>query len=124
MCNENLERPIHLLAISSAEVEKNRTEDYIEHLFPNRDKESHLKYTDKPVILITSRVHPGEVGASHALNGMLEFLTGNDDVAIRLRNDYMFLVVPMLNPDGVYNGNNRMDSLGQNLNRFYHLPDV
>jgi hypothetical protein len=29
----------------------------------------------------------------------------------------------MLNPDGVFNGNNRMDALGQNLNRFYHLPD-
>jgi murein tripeptide amidase MpaA len=30
----------------------------------------------------------------------------------------------MLNPDGVYQGNNRMDCYGQNLNRFYHLPDV
>jgi len=28
----------------------------------------------------------------------------------------------MLNPDGVFNGNNRMDALGQNLNRFYLLP--
>ena len=30
----------------------------------------------------------------------------------------------MINPDGVFNGNNRMDGLGQNLNRFYHLPDL
>jgi len=34
------------------------------------------------------------------------------------------LIVPIINPDGVFNGNNRMDSLGQNLNRFYLLPDL
>jgi hypothetical protein len=29
----------------------------------------------------------------------------------------------MINPDGVYKGNWRVDTLGQNLNRFYQNPD-
>lgn len=33
---------------------------------------------------------------------------------------FSFIVVPMMNPDGVYKGMYRMDSLGQNLNRFYN----
>lgn len=35
----------------------------------------------------------------------------------------MFYIVPMLNPDGVYNGHYRMDIFNQNLNRYYVNPD-
>jgi hypothetical protein len=73
---------------------------------------------------VIARVHPGEVGSSYAMLGMLELLCGDSAEGAKLREDYYFLVVPMLNPDGVFLGNNRMDALGQNLNRFYHLPDL
>jgi hypothetical protein len=69
-------------------------------------------------------VHPGEVGSSYALKGLIDFLISEHPEAVQLRNEFYFMIIPMLNPDGVFNGNNRMDSLGQNLNRFYHLPDL
>jgi len=42
--------------------------------------------------------------------------------AALLRKHFVFMVIPMLNPDGVYNGHYRMDTLNQNLNRYYNSP--
>ena len=33
------------------------------------------------------------------------------------------MIVPMINVDGVFKGNFRMDTFGQNLNRYYIDPD-
>jgi hypothetical protein len=71
---------------------------------------------------ISARVHPGETPASYVLEGMLEFLLGDDPAAAELRDRVIFKVVPMLNPDGVVHGNYRCSSMGQDLNRCYQFP--
>jgi len=75
--------------------------------------------------MITSRVHPGEVSSSYGLQGILEFLISYNNLqAWILRKLFIFKIVPMVNPDGVFEGNYRMDPLGNNLNRFYNEPSA
>ena len=37
---------------------------------------------------------------------------------------FVFMIVPMINVDGVYHGHFRMDIFGKNLNRFYTNPNI
>lgn len=74
-------------------------------------------------MFLTSRVHPGETPASFVLNGILNFLTNesNEQAKILMEN-FVFKVIPILNPDGVYRGYYRLDTKNQNLNRYYLDP--
>lgn len=79
---------------------------------------------NKPVVFLSARVHPGEVPSSHVLNGLINFiLDENNSQAKSLRENFMFKIIPCLNPDGVYRGYFRSDTLNSNLNRFYKNPD-
>lgn len=64
----------------------------------------------RPVLFITARVHPGETPASHAVHGLLQFLVGATPEAKALRRAAVWVIVPMLNPDGVSAGNYRCDA--------------
>ena len=54
---------------------------------------------------------------------MIDFLLDKEDLrAHLLRKMFVFMIVPMINVDGVYHGHFRMDINGKNLNRFYINP--
>lgn len=48
-----------------------------------------------------------------------------DDLRAKLlRKMFVFMIIPMINVDGVYHGHFRMDTEGKNLNRYYIKPTL
>ncbi|XP_028642761.1 cytosolic carboxypeptidase 6 isoform X1 [Grammomys surdaster] len=78
--------------------------------------------SDKKVIFITGRVHPGETPSSFVCQGIIDFLVSQHPIARVLREHLVFKIAPMLNPDGVYLGNYRCSLMGFDLNRHWLDP--
>ncbi|KAL3668070.1 hypothetical protein V7S43_006935 [Phytophthora oleae] len=76
----------------------------------------------RKAVFISSRVHPGESQASWMMRGVIDFLLGNSDIARVLRRMFVFQIIPMLNPDGVYYGNSRCGLAACDLNRQWQTP--
>ncbi len=68
-------------------------------------------------MFFSARVHPGETNSSWMMKGIIDFLLSNAPEAYVLREKFVFKIVPMLNPDGVINGNYRCSLSGADLNR-------
>ncbi|KAF4662023.1 hypothetical protein FOL47_006427 [Perkinsus chesapeaki] len=78
--------------------------------------------TRKQYVAITARVHPGESVSSFACEGLIRELLSDTALAKKLRANYIFKIVPMLNPDGVVLGNYRANLSGRDLNRVWNQP--
>ena len=118
-------RPMEMITFTDKTKMMEEREELIDELFPDAqgDPTTRPFRFDKPTIFISSRVHPGETPASFVLDGIWKFLTNENNEQSRiLREKFVFKVVPMLNPDGVYRGYYRLDTLAQNLNRYYINP--
>ncbi|NOQ37736.1 hypothetical protein GQ472_02500, partial [archaeon] len=73
---------------------------------------------DKKVVWVIAGQHPGETPGRHVVQGLIEFLVNEtNETSKELRNNYIWKIIPMLNPDGVYTGKCRIDTDGSDLNR-------
>ena len=82
MCYSLEGRPMELLTISSCDLITSERETIPtdgDGMFPVAKIDPRSRpyrfAKDKPVVFLTSRVHPGETPGSHVLNGILELLT-------------------------------------------------
>ena len=56
-------------------------------------------------MLLTARVHPGESNTSWIMDGIMQFLFDeSNEEAIKVRQRYIFKIVPMINVEGVIFG--------------------
>lgn len=67
--------------------------------------------------MVLSRQHPPEVTGWLAMKWFIESLCADNELADNFRNEFTVFVVPMVNPDGVDNGNWRHNTGGIDLNR-------
>lgn len=101
LCSSLLEIPVDAIAISSARRGPR----------------------EKTYIVITARMHSAETAGSYKVQGIVKFLVSSDPVAESLRRNHIFLIVPLVNPDGVLLGNNRCSLAGNDMNRCWGSPD-
>ena len=114
-------RRIDLITLSGSNGMLGRTEEPLRQtgLMPEGGSRAR-SFGTKPVFMLTARVHPGETPASHVFDGFVNFLLREHDPRARaLRERFVFKLIPMINPDGVYRGHYRADTRGANLNRCY-----
>ncbi|OHT08777.1 Clan MC, family M14, Zinc carboxypeptidase-like metallopeptidase [Tritrichomonas foetus] len=82
-----------------------------------------ISHNSKPVIIIAARTHPGETNSSFAMEGLMTILFGNSQLGQRLRQNFSWLLIPMVNPDGVICGFYRPSLAGYDVNRVWQSPD-
>mmetsp|Transcript_8844 Transcript_8844/g.8396 ORF Transcript_8844/g.8396 Transcript_8844/m.8396 type:complete len:89 (-) Transcript_8844:648-914(-) len=62
---------------------------------------------ERQAVILSARVHPGESNASFIMEGIIDYLVSDASPANKLRDMFVFKIIPMLNPDGVIIGNYR-----------------
>jgi hypothetical protein len=78
-------------------------------------------------VYIISRQHPPEVTGHQGMMDAVDQICGDTELASRFREHFTTLCVPLVNPDGVADGNWRNNAGGRDLNRDwgqFHQPET
>lgn len=73
--------------------------------------------TDKPYVVMVGRQHPPEVTGAYALMPFVETILDGSELSELFLDQFNLLIIPMVNPDGVEDGNWRFNTGGMDLNR-------
>lgn len=83
--------------------------------------------SDAGVVILLARQHPPEVTGDMAFRAFMDELLGSDTLAREFRRQFRVIAYPLVNPDGVANGNWRHNADGVDLNRdwnHFHQPET
>lgn len=75
---------------------------------------------ESKIVWILGRQHPVETTSSYMIEGIINYLLGSMASASEtdcFYQNYIFKIVPMVNPDGVIHGNTRAELTGIDPNR-------
>jgi len=78
----------------------------------------------KKVAWMMFRQHSWETGSSWVAEGALRYLLSADPAAQRLRDEVIFRIFPLADPDGVARGGVRFNAYGYDLNRNWDAVDT
>lgn len=123
MIKSHQERPIDVLWISSIKNLKSFTSyddnskvfnknmqkmDTIENLFPLDATDPNARagkfLQNTKFVVLANRFHGYESLSSHILKEFISFLMSDNTTAQKILSEFVFVIFPMVNPDGVSNG--------------------
>ena len=108
---------------TSVVTQKSKNYLYLKNNQENNNNNLSQVLDERKAVVIIGRQHPGETVGSYVIKGFIDFLMGESEEAKKLREIYVFKIVPMMNPDGVLVGNSRTSFAGCDLNRRWSKPN-
>ncbi len=74
---------------------------------------------DKKNIVILAMQHAGEDAGGFMAEGMIRYLLTEEEGAVSARARFNYFIVPMMNPDGIFNGTSRYNMEMEDLNNIW-----